>query len=66
MRKVGQGQTFSYGGEIYLVDKSRDYRFRNVHILVHDDGRRDFEIYGKKVSVTRMNRERNEILQVAA
>jgi len=66
MRKVSQGQTFSYGGEVYLVDKSRDYRFRNVHILVHDDGRKDFEIYGQKASVTKMNQERNDILPVAA
>lgn len=65
-RKVGGAQTFSYAGEIYLMDKARDYRFRNVHVLLHDGGRTDFEIYGKKVSVTWMNQARTEIILTAA
>lgn len=65
-RKVSQAQTFSYGGEVHLVDKTRDYRFRTADILLHDDGQTDFEIYGKRVSVTKMNKSRNEVLMAAA
>lgn len=65
-RKVSQAQTFSYGGEVHLVDKTRDYRFRTVDILLHDDGHTDFKIYGKRVSVTKMNNSRNEILMAVA
>ncbi len=59
-------QTFSYGDETYLVDKRRDYRFRNVHVLLHEDGTRDFETYGKKVLVSKLNPDRTEIIEVAA
>ena len=66
IRKVGQAQTFSYGGEIYLVDKRRDYRFRNIHVLRQEDGALDFEIYGKRVLVSKLNQDRTEIIEVAA
>ena len=65
-RKITSAQTFSYGGVTYLVEKTQDYRFRTVIILTHDDGSQEFEIYGKKIQVTKINKSRTEIAQVAA
>jgi hypothetical protein len=65
-RKVSGAQTFSYGAETYLVEKTQDYRYRTVHILSHEDGKKDFEIYGRKVQVTKINSDRTEILKVAS
>lgn len=65
-RKITSAQTFSYDGVTYLVEKTQDYRFRTVMILTHDDGSQEFEIYGKKIQVSTINKSRTEIAQVAA
>jgi transposase len=65
-RKISGAQQFSYGCETYLVERSQDYRFRTVHIHRHDDGKIEFQIHGRNVQVTKMNKDRTEILKVVA
>lgn len=65
-RKVSGAQTFSYGGEMHLVEKTQDYRFRTVQIHSHEDGRIDFVIYGKKVQVTKIKRDQTDFLKEVA
>lgn len=62
IRKVSHAQTFHYANECYLIDKNFDYRFRTVHILSHEDGQIEFEIFGKRISATKMNQNRSELL----
>lgn len=65
-RKITGAQIFTYAGETYLVDRARDYRFRTIHILRHDDGTVEYEIHGRKVTVKKINRNRTEIVKAAA
>lgn len=66
IRKVSAGQSFSYGGETHLVEKTQDYRFRTVHILSFEDGKVEFEIHGRKVQVTKIKRDLSDLLKEAA
>ena len=51
-RKVAAGNTFSYGGKKYLIEDSRDYRFRKININTHQDMSVSFDIAGKRVRVS--------------
>jgi transposase len=65
-RKISGAHQFSYGNETYLVERTQDYRFRTVQILSYEDGKKEFEIHGKKVQVSKINRDQTEIVKVAA
>jgi hypothetical protein len=65
-RKISGSQSFSYGCEMHLVEKTQDYRFRTVHILSYEDGKVEFEIHGRKVQVTKIKKNLGELSQVAA
>jgi hypothetical protein len=50
-RKIGNGNTFSWGGQSYIVDENRSYKYRVVNINTHYDNSTTFDIMGKKIKV---------------
>lgn len=66
-RKIGKGEQFSYGGEIFIVDEERDYRFRSIWINQHIDGTTSYDILGKRIKVKKYTPEkRGNYLKLAA
>jgi transposase len=64
-KKVASGNTFSYQNEKYLITENKDYRFRSIFINTHQDGTFTHDIMGKKVTVERLAKEDDKILEVA-
>lgn len=66
-RKIGSGNVFSYDMEKYYINENRNFRFRTVYIRQHIDGSFTYEVYGKKVSVTKyLGKNKEELLRVAS
>lgn len=47
-RKIGNGNTFSWNGQSYIVDEDRSYKYRVVDINTHYNNKTTFDIIGKK------------------
>mgnify|MGYP003951940967 CR=1 FL=1 len=66
-RKVGNAMQFSYGGDMYVVDEDRNYRYRSIWINEHIDGTISHDIIGKKVKVKKCSiKKRKDHLTLAA
>ena len=49
-RKVGNGNTFSWNGEKYIITEEKNYKFRTISINTHYSGDISFDIMGKNIS----------------
>lgn len=49
-RKVGNGNTFSWQGNIYIINEIKNYKFRTININTHYSGEITFDIMGKDIS----------------
>lgn len=50
-RKITPSNSFSYGGEVFIVDEKENYKFRSMNINTHIDGTASFDICGRHVKV---------------
>lgn len=50
-RKISQANTFSWQGQVYILQEEKNYKFRTININTHYDGRITFDIMGKTVKV---------------
>lgn len=55
-RKIGNGNTFSWNGEKYVLNERRNYKFRTININTHYCGKITFDIMGKEVSAKMFSR----------
>lgn len=55
-RKVGSGNTFSLEGHSYLIDEKMNHHHRLVNINTHLDGTRSFDIMGRRIAVSKLER----------
>lgn len=55
-RKVLSGNVFSLEGHHYRIDESINYNHRLVNINTHLDGTRSFDIMGRRIAVTKLER----------
>ena len=49
-RKVGNGNTFSWNGEKYVIEEEKNYKFRTININTHYTGEITFDVMGKDIS----------------
>ena len=51
-RKISSAHSFSWNGDIYVIDTTepRDFRFRTININTHLDGSIDFDVRGLRVT----------------
>lgn len=54
-RKIGLSESFSYGGEIYILEEYNTYKYRSININTHIDGTKSYDIVGRKVKVKKLN-----------
>jgi hypothetical protein len=61
-RKVSGAHSFSWAGEIYVIETAepRDFRFRTININTHLDGRIDFDVRGLPVTAQVYVPQRNQ------
>ena len=59
LRKIAPGNTFSYN-ELghYVINEKQDLRYRSVVIRHFADFTTDYEVYGKKVTVTHLGKRK--------
>lgn len=58
VRKVCNGNVFSYEGRHWLITENFNYDHRQLNINTHLDGSRSFDIMGKVVRVEQISRKR--------
>jgi transposase-like protein len=56
IRKVANGNTFSWKGHTWLLDGSTNYYNRKLNINTHLDGTNSFDILGRKVKARKIER----------
>ena len=50
-RKVSAAESFSFGGETYVLEETFKYKYRSININLHIDGSQSFDIVGRPVKV---------------
>jgi len=55
-RKVLSGNIFSLEGHHYQIEEKMNHQFRLVNINTHLDGTRSFDIMGRRINVTKLER----------
>lgn len=50
-RKIGNGNTFGWNGETYIVDEARSYKYRTVNINTHYGNKITYDIMGREIKV---------------
>ena len=50
-RKISQTNSFSFNGEVWIINELENYKFRSVNINTHIDGSISYDICGRPVAV---------------
>jgi transposase len=50
-RKISATESFSFGGETYVLEETFKYKYRSININLHIDGSQSFDIIGRPVKV---------------
>jgi len=50
-RKISAAESFSFGGETYVLEETFKYKYRSININLHIDGSQSFDIIGRPVKV---------------
>lgn len=56
-RKIGQGNTFSWEGKLWVIDGATRYDKRIVNINAHLDGSTSLDIMGKRVTASKTEKD---------
>lgn len=55
-RKIAAGNVFSLDNQSYVISEKKDLRYRTMIVRYHFDDTYDFEVYGRKVEVTKVEK----------
>lgn len=64
-RKINAANSFSYGGEAYIIDERENYKFRTIHINQHINGSMSYDICGRLVKIKRASENIIQINQLS-
>ena len=60
-RRITSGNVFSYENEKYVINYDVNLRYKFITILNYDDGRIEFEVMGKSVTASKIEKIRDNI-----